>query len=168
MIVKFTKTGAATLWQMVCQPGTQLKSEHWYRAEDSTGEVEMARLHKFCEETLPIAWGEEAVLDRATGKLRETPTRKFDECIHSMRQDIRDRSLEVVKHFRKQAKDGRGKILPGVFAELEASLKGAEQPTTEPLDDPSDGEELQQLREVLKARQAAEKQAESKSTAKKE
>ncbi len=160
MIVEFTKSGAATLWQMVCQPGIHLKVEHWYRAEDSTGEVEMARLHKFCDEVLPTKQGEEEILDRTTGKIRETPTREFNDCVHSMRQDIRDRALEVVKHFRKQASDKRGKILPGIFAEIEASLKGTEQPTVAPLDDPADAEELQQLRDELVAKQeAAEKAA---------
>ena len=156
MIVTFTKTGAATLWQMVCQPGTHLKSENWYRAEDSTGEVEMARLHKFCDEVLPINRGEKEVLDPATGLSQLMPTRQFNECVHSMRQDIRDRAVEVVKHFRKQAREKRGRILPGVFAEIDAALKGCAQPTTEPLDDAEDAIQLAALRKALATKLAAE------------
>jgi hypothetical protein len=156
VIVEFTKMGAVTLWQMVCQPATQLKPEHWYRAEDTTGEVEMARLHKFCEEVLPSKKSEQEVFDREMGKTREIPAREFNDCVHSMRKDIVDRALEVVKHFRKQANDKRGRILPGVFAELEASLKGNAQPTVEPLDDPDDAEELAKRREALKTKQGAE------------
>jgi hypothetical protein len=142
---------------MVCQPGAHLDQKHWYRAEDSTGEVEMSRLHKFCDEVLPIKRGEESLLDRDAGKTRTVPSREFNECIHSMRKDIVERAMEVVKHFRAQAKDGRGKILPGVFAELEASLKGREQPAEkESLDDPDDSEELKRLREELAAKQKAE------------
>ena len=150
MIVEFTKMGAVTLWQMVCQPGAHLKPEHWYRAEDTTGEVEMARLHKFCEEVLPSKKREEEVFDREAGKTRTMPAREFNDCVHSMRKDIVDRALDVVKHFRKQANDKRGRILPGVFAELEASLKGGPQPTIEPLDDPADAAELARLRGALK------------------
>jgi hypothetical protein len=156
MIVTFTKAGAATLWQMVCQPGTQLKAEHWYRAEDSTGEVEMARLHKFCDEVLPISQGEKEVLDPVTGLSQIVPTRKFNECVHSMRVDIRDRAQLVVNHFRKQAREKRGRILPGVFAELDATLKGVEQPTTAPLDDAKDSAQLLALREALAAKLATE------------
>ncbi len=168
MIVQFTKSGAVALWQMVCQPGAHLEQKHWYRAEDSTGEVEMARLHKFCDEVLPVKKGEEEIQDRATGKVREIPTREFDECIHSLRKDIIDRALELVKHFRKQGQEGRGKILPGVFAELEASLKAKDQPTAEPLDDPADADELKKLRSAHKAKQDAEKQATAEVSAEKE
>lgn len=160
MIITFTKTGAATLWQAVCQPGMHLKAEYWYRAEDSTGEVEMARLHKFCDEVLPTNVGEKEVVDPATGLAQTVPTRAFNDCVHSMRVDIRDRALEVVKHFRKQAHAGRGRILPGIFAEIDAALKGAVQPTVEPLDDPADAEQLAKLREKMAAKLKAEAEAE--------
>ena len=158
MVIVFTKSGAAALWSMVCQPGRHLEQKFWYRAEDPVGEVEMARLHKFCDEVLPIKQGEEEVLDRNTGKTRSVPTREFDANALSLRQDLVDRALEVIKHFRKQAHEGRGGILPGVFAELEASLRRREQPADMPLDDLADVEELKKLQAEMAAAKVANEQ----------
>lgn len=160
MIVRFTKLGATAFWQMVCNPsGAQFKSEDWYRPDSPTGEIEIAKLHKFADTKL-CTTKKVTIHDQATDQDREIEEKEFNEGVFSLRKDLKIRAEKIVDWYRDKSKKGKGRLLAIHFAELEAGINNKDMPTDDEhldIEDPEDAEELKKLQEVREARNSVAK-----------
>ena len=145
VIVHLTARGAATLWQMLCNPGMHWEQKDWYRGEDPSAENELARLHQFVDHKVAETEGE-----------GEKQTKAFKANAFSLRKDLVARLEKVVNHYREKCKKGSGGILPIQFAELSEGLKGNKPDFTDGYDDEDDVAELKKLQEEYAAAAEAE------------
>ena len=159
MIVRFTKYGAAAFWRMVCNPSNaQFMPEDWYRPENLIAEFEVAKLHKFADTRLCVS--KKVVITGRDGQPKEAEEKEFTDGFFSLRDNLQRRAGWVIDHYRSKSKEGKGRLLPIHFAELEAGINNKGIPTDAAnlqVDDPDDAEELQKARELLAAQQAVER-----------
>lgn len=145
VIVHLTARSAATLWQMLCNPGVHWEQKDWYRGEDPSAENELARLHQFVDNKVAETKGD-----------GDTQTKEFSNNAYSLRKDLVARAEKVVNHYRAKCQKGSGAVLPLQFAELSEGLKGNKPNFNDDYEDDDDAEELKKLQEEYAAAAEAE------------